>query len=585
MKKLLSILLLLLLLSAQAKAQNASIVDTSLNPMDLYFTGDANDPRTWYQDAMGNNPDATIMVCGVGPKYVGAVYAANILGSFKYVLITYRSSTEALAYTDKSSGNCFYPSHGYLVFSPSFLSTPDPNVYYAAFPGRICITYSTSSNPGTLNNFILTNRYLRGDYSFSRSFDENTNMIRVNTPTIIFDAYAYQVSKQANDPLFGVNSERRMVVGICSDSAGENCYSGAIIPSEGNFPISLSSGASPINDQNVYNRYIVLNGIGKRICIGANLQVTINSISPDPVYYSQNLTINLTVRNKLDTPTEENGGNVKVTTPFYLRFKIYRVDNSSNVVYDTNYLITSILTPDAQVPITISWPAYAKSGEYKFEVTADVNNNIKECNENDNTALTTFTLKPIIIPKIFINGNETNKFPFAGVPYNLTIRLKDSDDLDVSNATVRIIEENGIGIFSPFQVWSAFVNNTTSQNVSTKITNIVEFKTDYYGNASITLIPTGNPLYAPQYSYIDIKNLTGDYSIRLEGKKFDNETFVFVIESKVINSYPLYVENYYSYENITSLLPIQLPNFETFVDAFMSIVYTIFAKFWKMVTT
>jgi len=584
MRLLIYVLLSLLLLSIQAKAQNASIVDTSLNPIDLYFTGDANDPRTWYQDAMGNNPDATIMICGIGPKYVGGVYAVNVLGSYKYVLITYRSSTDALAYTDRSSGNCFYPSHGYLVFSPSFLSTPDPNVYYAAFPGRIWVTYSTSSNPGTLSNFILTQKYLRGDYSFSRSFDENTNTIRVNTPTITFDAYAYQVSKQANDPTFGVNSERRMVVGICGDNAGENCYSAAIVPSEGNFPLILSSGASPINDQNVYNRYVVINGIGKKICIGANLQVTVNSISPDPVYYSQNLTINLTIRNKLDTPTEENGGNVKVTTPFYLRFKIYRADNSSAVVYDTNYLVSIPLNPDAYIPITINWPAYAKSGEYKFEVIADVNNNIKECNENDNIASRTFTLKPIILPKIFINGNETNNFSYVGIPYNLTLSLRDSDELDVSNATVRIIEENGISVFSPFQLWNAFVNNTTLENISTKIINIIEFKTDYYGNASITLIPTGNPLYSPQYSYFKIKDMVGDYSIRLEGRRFNNETFVFVIDGEVTNSYPLYVENYYSYENVTSILPTQLPNFDNFVDLFMNIVYTIFSKFWKMVT-
>jgi len=49
----------------------------------------------------------------------------NVNGNWKSILITYRSNTDALAYTDRDKGGgCYYTSHGFLTVSPSYLSTP-----------------------------------------------------------------------------------------------------------------------------------------------------------------------------------------------------------------------------------------------------------------------------------------------------------------------------------------------------------------------------------------------------------------------------------------------------------------------------
>ncbi len=572
----------LILIVKPVLAQSAEIIDTSLSTTNLYFTGTSTDPKTWYQDVMGNNLDAGIKLCDAGQKYVGAVYASNVGGSWKYVLVSYRSSSNALAFTDQSAGGtCYYTTHGYLTFSPSHLLTPDPDVYYAAFPGRLWVVYDTNSNPGTFSNFVLTSQRLLGDYSFSRTYSQSTNQITVNTPTISFQTSSGIISKDAHDSTFGVSSERRMVVGICSDSYGQNCYSGAIVPVEDDFPLQMDSGASPVDDQHTYQRYVVMNSIGKPICIGANLKVTINSVTPDPVYYSQNLTISFTMQNKRDTPTEEKGGNVQVTTNFYVHVKIYRTDNTSYVVFDKSYPITQDFDPDDTLSMNIIWPAYAKSGDYRVEVTVDSNDAIAECVESDNTDTDTFTLKPIILPEIWINGNQTTTFPFAGAPFNLTMHIKNSDGVNVSNATVQLIEENGISEFAPTQLWDGYVNQNSTQKLGTKIINTVEFPTDYYGNVMLTLIPTGNPLYAPEYNYVNMEDTVGIYSLKMEGTTFEGEPFVFVVNGNVTYSYPLQVNNYYRYENTTT--SSSLPNLDSFVTLAMNTVYTIFTKFWNAV--
>lgn len=563
-------------------SQSASIKTSSGTSVNLYFTGDSTDPKTWYQDAIDGNPDVGIEICDVGPKYVGAAYAINVNGEWKYSLISYRSSTEALAYTDQDEGNgCYFTSPGYLTISPSHLTTPSPNVYYASFPGKIRVAYASTSNPGTLSNFILTQNTLRGSYSVTRSFDEGTLLVTVQTPTIQFQSQAGSFSKPADDPTFGINSDRQMVIGLCSDENGDSCYDGYVLSSP-SFPLQLQSGVPVANDQNTYTRYVVINSLGHKICIGANLQAKIDSIQPNPVYYSQTLTIKYTITNYRDTPTEQNGGNVRVTTDFRVEVKIYRQDDPSQIVFDNFYTITDDLLPGDSLQKTVTWNATAKSGNYIVEVSVDPDNTIKECVETDNTATDRFELKPVILPEIWINGVKTNTFEQAGVPYNLTLHLKNSDDVNISNGTVYLIEENGINVFSPTQIWNRQTNldNTSTEKTITKVYNKVEFLTDWFGNAQLTIIPTGNLLYAPEYNSIGFKDIAGNYSIYLQGYDYSGEPFVFVINGNITDKYPLHVTNYYYYEDVSN--SYSLPNINSYVEAIMNTVYTIFSKFWKV---
>ncbi len=584
--KLLRVMLLYLTISfviGLAFAANARITDSSgANTISLFFTGDATTPNRWYMDAFGANPDASILICGLGQKYVGAAYAINVAGSWKYALITYKDNANALSYTDKQyNSTCYYTSAGFLTFSPSRLVTPDPDVFFAAFPGRPWAAIATTPNPGIISSFEAMLGELRGDYIVTRSFDEVTNTININEPDIIFQTSYGTVTKKALDSQFGVNDDRRMVVGVCADDYGSSCYDGRILPIEGTFPLSLASGAGIIDDQNVYNRYVVINGKGYSICIGANLRVTIDSIDPSPVYYSQQQSINFTITNFRDTPTEERGGNVRVTTDFNIRIQIYENGNPSNKPVDYSSLITNDLLPGDSVQITFNWNATAKSGIYVVNISVDSTDVINECDETDNYATTTFELKPVVIPRLKINGVETTTFDYAGVPYNLSIHLEDSDGLNISNGTVVIVEENGINIFLPLQIWEANVSQSQTNRVGTKIINMVEIPLDYYGNAEVTFTPTGNPLYAPQYSYLNIQPVIGNYSIYLTGRRSNGEEFVFVVNNNITNKYPLQVANFYTYDNLAM---INLPNKNNYVEIIANHIYTIFSNFWKVMT-
>lgn len=578
--KFLTALIFIIFLIQIALSQTASIEDNLGNAVNLYFTGDSTDPKTWYQDAIDGNPDVGIKICGVGPKYVGATYAININGIWNYVLISYRSSTEALSYTDVDKGNgCYYTSPGYLTISPSHLITPEPDVYFAAFPGYVRVAYEDSANPGSLSNFILTSQKLRGDYSFARSFDEDTKTITIQTPTIIFETQAGSFSKPANDPTFGINDERRMVIGVCSESYGNACYDGQVLTSP-SFPLTLSAGVATVNDQVKYDRYVVINSIGKYICIGANLKISIKKIQPNPIYYSQILHVNFTIINYRDKPTEEKGGNVKVTTDFDVRVKIYRKDNTSYVVYDGIIPITDDLLPGDSIEKEFEWNASVKSGFYYIEFEVDYGDKIVECVETDNTARGEFEVKPIILPYIYINGNRTNVFPFPGLAYNLTLHLKNSDGINVSNATVYLIEENGLSLFVPTQIWNKSSNLNYYEIKGTKTKTIIEFETDYFGNAMLTIIPTGNPLYSPSYSYLNTKSILGNYSIYLTGYSYDGEPFVFIIKGNVTRNYPLYLKNIYEYKFEKSTK--NLPNFREYFELIMNTIYSIFSLVWKL---
>ena len=568
-----------------AKAATASLRDNSGTVRELYFTGQSTDPNKWYQDAISTNPDVGIQVCDVGQTYVGATYAINVNGAWKYALVSYKSSTEALAYTDVSKGaGCYFTSPGYLTISPSRLTTPDPDVFYAAFPGKLWVGYSSSPNPGTIDNFIFTgdNGKLMGSYSVERSFSEATRQITVQTPIISFQTASSTFNKLASDSTFGVSDDRRMVVGCCVDNYGSSCSDGYVVPTETNFPISLSSGlgASDVNDQNTYTRYIVINGLGNPICIGANLQVSISSIDPDPVYYGQTLTITYSVTNPRDTPYETEGGNVGVTSSFSVRISIYNASDPGDVKYTTTQIITDDIPVDGSYTGTVNWVAEAHSGIYTVKVEVDYGDDIAECDETDNTATQNFELKPVYIPEIYIDGVETTIFEYPGVPYNFSLHLKNSDGENVSNATIRIVEENGLNILGPTQIWNRSISNSSTEKAGLKSYNIAEFKTDYLGNANMTLIPTGNKLYSPQYNYTNISEYVGNYRIYLTGWTQDNESLIFTIAGNIQTTYPLTLQNPYTYNSASNKV---VTNQNTFVQEVLDFVYEVFSTFWKSI--
>ena len=126
----------------------------------MKYTGTSSDPGTFYQDAVGGsfgNADVGISLCDVGQRYVGGFYAINVNSIWYYSLITYSSSTNALAFTSNDAGGgCYEASPGFVTVSPSALTTPSPNVYRAALPGNLFIGYAGSANPGTVSDFTYS---------------------------------------------------------------------------------------------------------------------------------------------------------------------------------------------------------------------------------------------------------------------------------------------------------------------------------------------------------------------------------------------------------------------------------------------
>ena len=558
------------------------VVTTGPSKVDsLYYTpGPSPGTDAYYQDAMGNNPDVGLMLCDdtLPPNYyVGLVYLMNQEVSPQWVLVSYGKSTQNLplaSITESFEGKqCKRTDIGDFTVSPSYYSDRNPVVYVAAFPARAYILYSTSPY-GTSPNFVEATNELSGSYTCSLSYTYSSNTVDFTLNSIIANTGAGTLSIALDDTYRGISTERPILVGVCLNSEGSNCPTGIEKLTSPSFPRTYNFDVSKslVNDQHTYTRYGVVNGLEcGQICIGADVTVT-TSVALDPIYYSQNQTIYFTVTNL---------GNVPVTSPFSVKIEIR---NSTHTVHEATLSYDVDLAENGgSFSDSYVWQAIGRSGTYTVIVTVDSNNNLVECNEGNNQDSTTFELKPIILPRIFINGNETTIFPNPGLPYNLTLHLKNSDGLNISNGTVILVEENGVSAFVPTQIWNyTSLPNETSRN-GTLVMNSVIFRTDYYGWASLTVIPTGNLLYAPQYAYTQIQETLGNYSIYLKGESFDGEEFVFVVEGKVTRKFPLQLQNLYSYEPEAE--KVELPNYENYVETFMNLIYTIFVKFWKMVST
>ncbi|MGM5480826.1 MAG: hypothetical protein ACQESE_00280 [Nanobdellota archaeon] len=548
------ILVIITLFTASVTAESGSFI--SQNPMNpseyvqassLYFTGTSSDPGNLYLDAYGANEDIGIQLCDVGQRYVGGFYAMNIGGAWESSLVTYSSSSEALAYTseDTESG-CYGTVPGFVTISPSHLTTSDPDVYKAALPGNLWIGYDTGANPGTVSDFVFSggDAKLRGDYNVQRSFDQSTRQIAAQTPQIQFRTSSTSFSKPASDSSFGISSSRQMVMGVCDDDYGQFCSDGQLFSSP-TFPATFDTGLgeSQVNDQQIHTKYVVMNGIGKEMCIGANLKSQISSVTPDPVYYSQNLEIQFAINNPRDTPYETYGGNVDVTTPFDVRLRIYEAADPSNVVYTDTFTVSSSVLSEGSLPYIINWPAFEHSGIYTVEIDADIGGDITECNEGDNIATMNFELLPITLPEINIDGLELDSFPVPNVPYNVTFHMENSDGDVLRNANVIMTEKNGLNLAAPTQTFEADIDDMgNTENRGVVSTSQAYFMTDYYGNVSFTFIPTYNKLYFDG-SGVNLSEYVGNYSLSFTGNQSDGENFKFVLNGSLESDYPLTIDN------------------------------------------
>ena len=558
------------------------------NQQTLKFTGTTSSPSTLYQDAMGTNVDVGIEVCGVVAPYVGGFYAMHnsFAGTWEYVLVTYSTGgANALAQTSVS-GSCYTASPGTVTVSPSSFETPNPDTYRAALPANLWAGYANSANPGDTfgDNFVYSNgsAELRGSYTLTRSYISQVTGVVSITPTLIsFISDSGTFSKSAADASFGISSTRPAVLGICNDNYGYNCNGATTATSAATS--SLSSGITSPPDTTTTTMYAVINGKGYEMCIGANLDPSIDSVNPNPVYYSQTLKINYTVENPRDTPTEIYGGNVDVNQNggdnFDVEIRIY--NSTGQEVHSETDVITETIVPDGTTATrTVSWPAYGHSGQYRIEVEADSGGEIAECYESDNTAIAYFDLLPITLPQIYIDGTETNNFTYPNIPYNLTFILENSDGDILSNASLVIKERNGLSLTAPTQRFNISKVGGGTMKSGPVVDTYVNLVSDASGKISLTFIPTYNSLFLAKYNYTDIESYIGNYSLEFTGTESGGQSFMFILDGEdVISDYPFNVNNL----NYTGdYLGKTIPN-EVISAQVMDFIYHTFTNFLDVI--
>jgi len=552
------------------------------NQQELKFNRDASDgPGTLYQDAIGANVDVGIEVCDIVAPYVGAFYALHTSSGWESILVSYMDSNNALSATTQD-GSCYSTPPALTTVSPSELPTPDPDVYRAALPSNLWIGYSNVPNPGSTISFIYANESakLGGSYDLTRRYQSDGSVL-VTPTSITFAKSSGTFSYSASESDFGISSTRPAVVGICNDTYGYVCDDGDTITSAA--PNSLDSKLNVNSNDIIYDRHVVINGMSYPMCIGANLDPTINSETPNSIYYSQTLEINYTVENPRDTPTEERGGNVDVTSTFYVQTRIYN-STGQQVFIDTETITENIVPDGTTTTKTVSWPAYGHSGTYRIEVEAnpDLDPNMKECYESDNTAIASFELKPITLPDIYIDGVDTNNFTYPNIPYNLTFVLENSDGDVLSNASLIIKERNGLSLTAPTQRFNISKVGGGTIKSGPVVDTYVNLISDASGRISLTFIPTYNSLYLSRYNYTDIESYIGNYSLEFTGTESNGQSFMFILEGEdVVGDYPFNVNNLnytgsYSgkdipYEAITSqVMDFIYHTFTNFIDVVLS---------------
>ena len=541
----------------------------------MVYNWGVSDKNKYYQDGIAYGADLGLMVCddaGGTPsdKWVGTNYYMNGQNSGLTQLTSYGSGSRTLALADVSTTyqgmNCKRTGFAPLTISPSVIpGTPTTKI--AAFPAEVYVQASDSQD-GSSSEFLETNSVYDGSYSGSASYTYSTNQIStsVNSISVNSDIGTRSFSPSASGR--GITNDRPLIVGVCNDQAGQNCQTGVDKMTSTGFPLTYTfdQPKSAVNDQVVYTRHAVANGMDfQRLDIGADLRPTSLSVSKDPIYYSQTQEISFTITNE---------GNVPVTSDFNVRATI---SGPNGQVDSQTFTVSGGLAENGgSVSETYNWDAIAESGNYNVNLQVDTNDDITEISEGDNSRGTSFELKPITLPDIYVNGQQVDKdsttFSDPGVPYNLTVFMKNSDNDTLRNSTVELVERDGTSTFSPTQE----IKNNSYADVTSK----VGFEVDHNGTASITIIPTGNQLLSDKYSDLDVQDDI-DYSLRLRGEEQDGTEFKFINSGSLENYYPMSVGDPGTYDGEGTS---DLPNLDNYVKMSMNGVYSIFAEFWGAVT-
>jgi len=519
----------LALLLGFAFAQYAEIIDNTNTVKNV----DSSAAYKVYVDTLGDNPDFGLRLCDVGQKYVAAVYSADLGGgSYKYIVVskdlTTGSSNTLVNTTQTHNATCYYTPIDAFAFSQFRDFTRTPIVHVSAFPGRIHAMYSNSAD-GSSPTFLAMYEprgYLRGDYSVTRSFTQGPNTVSADINSITFQTDLGSITRNPNDADWGLSSTtgRSILVALCDDDIGDDCSDAVIVNDSGDLPVTLDPGEPAYNDQNAYDKNVVVNGIAFPICIGADISPSI-TVNPAAQYSGGDVDVNITVT---------NNGNVGVTTNFVLYVNI---TGPAGYFTSQQWTITENLAAGGGSTFrNFTWPSPAQSGTYTVNAHADRNDDLDECNKGNNRASRNIQIAPVYMLHTYIDGVENNTFPEWGWPYNLTLYVNSTDGTPI-NTTLLIYEVNGLNPFIPTQIW----NNSGNLHGIGAFTRARVDSNDS-GYAMLNIIPTCNKVYS---TYPGVDTYVGNYSMYIEVYERGNlnNQLNILYNGTIVTQYPLLVND------------------------------------------
>jgi hypothetical protein len=206
----------------------------------------------------------------------------------------------------------------------------------------------------------------------------------------------------------------------------------------------------------------------------------------------------------------KNVNNVNVTTSFNV--DLYR----GPTVICTLTLTAPLVAGATKTTSSCNWNVVGSGSITIVGTPLDALAGIADCNDGNDNGTGYFTTETVWMPRVWIDSVETNVFPDAGRPYNLTVFINNSDG-GTPPVQVRLVEENGMSVFAPTQLYTLNIGNS---GVVSKATSQVI--TDNTGFISFAVVPTGTKLYNAEYAYLNVPSYIGNHSIYFE--IFNNAT-------------------------------------------------------------
>jgi hypothetical protein len=501
MKKLILLLLILALPliigNASAALINATLINVTSGQPFAVFYGPSVDAYIDSDTDVGN-PDLALRVCTSGAgelqgKYATAVY--KIGNTSSYVDIAWDATLNKLTAFD---GSC--DGSAICCTTLARFSLRDT---LAVYPAYVFAAVSSDDTLSTSDDFIFVpqaNGWLRGYYTVSTvwsTYNQTSGNVTLDVTAV--DGYK---TASATEPIYPSGAGKDVsyiITGICDLNASNilnyQCYSSRTIkPSDS--AVQLFTGVTnPSNTNPAITKYYVVNGIGTSFCIGPDLQIT--SFAPNTSVAFTGQDVNFTV-------TLTNGYNVNIDTPFYVRFYY---SNGTTISTQQVASLNKGLTTSRSVVVNTA--ELGGSGTKYINVSLDFNSTIGECNEGNNNGAASVYVGKVYFVDVWVDNVLSTSFARAGVPYNITIHVNDSDGNNAANALIRFVEYNDINLFAPTQIWNHSSNRRGLVSYST-----AEVLTNGTGWVNFTIMPTGNKPLVIQNP--DMANYVGNYSLYLE---------------------------------------------------------------------